>query len=570
VPTPEVCNALDDDCNGYVDDNPTECGLNRQNRCLPAGEELVCVPGDCMEGFIDCDGLDETGCELESFQDRNHCGGCDNQCEPDEACLPDEGCVSSNLDWLVHARSDRQPAPLTAFDVSMDQNNMYLGLPLGPSQDGTVGRVGGTAKSFDNPTLRKAAVFAPLRAAGQDHDVTSISDLVANGGMGLVLHAMAADDAGHVVVAGEFSGQITSLPNDRRIESNGDLDMDGFVTAFRGGAPVWSAHFASQSNQMARVVDVTVGIEGNVYVLGEFDESFILDSTTNEGNFPPGRAARGQFVAKFAPGDGAELFVTTLGHFAASDIEVDHQGRAAIVGQLQGGVTVADGLTFDSPSAPLVVRLDEDGGVAHATLVPCGTGANFPVPPQLAVMPEGDLFVAAGSATEWAAGEETLPAGTFLVRLDPEGNPLFGRTIHRAANNDNIKINDLTWGHDGRLYVAGALGPADGLDLDGLTPPDRGGLDAAILRLGEGLEFQWGQAYGSPARDEALAVRADLEGRVYVAGLFSGFIEFRRNSSDDNPITLNPGTSPDGFLVRLTPPESSGALPAEPPTEPAP
>lgn len=59
-PQPEMCNGLDDDCNGVVDDGVIDCG---------AGE--ICCFGQC----------------LNTDSDPNNCGGCGIVCNPGDACV---------------------------------------------------------------------------------------------------------------------------------------------------------------------------------------------------------------------------------------------------------------------------------------------------------------------------------------------------------------------------------------------------------------------------------------------------------------------------------------------------
>src|SRR5205085_3865091 len=53
-PSPEVCNGFDDDCNGLVDDNPTDAGSACGALC-PGGLLANCV-GHCRAGAIVCAG----------------------------------------------------------------------------------------------------------------------------------------------------------------------------------------------------------------------------------------------------------------------------------------------------------------------------------------------------------------------------------------------------------------------------------------------------------------------------------------------------------------------------------
>ena len=76
VPTAEVCNAIDDDCDGQIDDGASnacsEVILNADSSCVPFEESAVCVMMRCHDGFANCDGNPANGCE-ESFCTCNPC-----------------------------------------------------------------------------------------------------------------------------------------------------------------------------------------------------------------------------------------------------------------------------------------------------------------------------------------------------------------------------------------------------------------------------------------------------------------------------------------------------------------
>ncbi len=118
VPTPdldgELCNRLDDDCDGLVDEDfdtttdPMHCGACG-NTCAFRQAEADCVDsrcamGACVDGFDDCDGLSENGCEAELATSLAHCGGCDRLCRFEHGvALCDEGtCVLDDCEagWV--------------------------------------------------------------------------------------------------------------------------------------------------------------------------------------------------------------------------------------------------------------------------------------------------------------------------------------------------------------------------------------------------------------------------------------------------------------------------------------
>ena len=93
APSPEVCDGVDNDCNGMLDNGsfPTEgnlCGINAPN-------VTGCTKGDCAQGVIDCVGgiLDCVGDvvgspEICNGKDDNCDGTCDNGIPIGGACVP--------------------------------------------------------------------------------------------------------------------------------------------------------------------------------------------------------------------------------------------------------------------------------------------------------------------------------------------------------------------------------------------------------------------------------------------------------------------------------------------------
>jgi alpha-tubulin suppressor-like RCC1 family protein len=85
----EVCNGMDDDCDGVVDNgidldsDPSNCGRCAMRCAVRSGATATCTDGmcgyDCMADFDDCDTRPENGCEA-SLVAPETCGSCTNDC----------------------------------------------------------------------------------------------------------------------------------------------------------------------------------------------------------------------------------------------------------------------------------------------------------------------------------------------------------------------------------------------------------------------------------------------------------------------------------------------------------
>jgi hypothetical protein len=82
LPQQEIpCNGLDDNCDGFVDEIVTPSVANGA---------LICSNGtytlSCFQGFTDCDGDIFNGCETNVISDANNCGNCNTVCPQGMSC----------------------------------------------------------------------------------------------------------------------------------------------------------------------------------------------------------------------------------------------------------------------------------------------------------------------------------------------------------------------------------------------------------------------------------------------------------------------------------------------------
>ncbi|MBI3183734.1 MAG: hypothetical protein HYZ28_16475 [Myxococcales bacterium] len=111
VPASEVCNGVDDDCNGKTDEDlgETSCGAGGCRRTVANcanGQVQACVAGDagteiCDDKDNDCDGASDNG--FDKLADLAHCGACNSPCAPPNAVPLCDGGVCSikqcNAGW---------------------------------------------------------------------------------------------------------------------------------------------------------------------------------------------------------------------------------------------------------------------------------------------------------------------------------------------------------------------------------------------------------------------------------------------------------------------------------------
>lgn len=257
---------------------------------------------------------------------------------------------------------------------------------------------------------------------------------------------------------------------------------------------------------------------GNTYVAGSYLDSVRLGPST-VFNHP-----YGGYLAKYSP-TGALLWARELLGTNGGRLILDAAGNVYLGGSTNGSVTTLQIGSFSTPIttrtfAGFVAKLDAQGQPLWLRTLGASTTGNYLVS-DMGLDASGNFYftgvlygtVNFGAFTLSTGGPTNSgPTDAFLIKLDPQGTPLWGRQGARTALN-YLPSFALTVSPAGEAYLTGATsidtGPFDGLPL----PTGGGFSDVLLVKYDAQGTPQWLRRYPvATAQQVAIAHSAVLDG----------------------------------------------------------
>ncbi|MGB4758812.1 MAG: Calx-beta domain-containing protein [Candidatus Saccharimonadales bacterium] len=390
--------------------------------------------------------------------------------------------------------------------------------------------------------------------------------------------AVAADNSGNSFVAGSFEGTVTfdndfgGTPSD--IKSASGSTGGGYITKIQSnGSYGWTHSFVGDDTDANVVVaDVAADTSGNVYAVGTFRATdgesgpsvinFQADWSGTD-NHTSGSASKA-FVTKINS-DGSYGWTRSYGDgdtntVLAPIIDVDSSDNAYIGGNFSGGVVFDDSFTgsptdtvvSNGGSDGFVTKINSDGSygwtrhfggtqtdsiesiLVHATTVTIG-GAFADT-----------VDFAAGFAETDANSLSSENTDGFITTFDT-GGTTYGWT-KQLGGSGNARVTALARGGSNVLYVGGEF---DSIATFGdawstsASRTARGVQDGFMLLLPSGGS-DFDAAYQLGLTNETVSVggiEVDGYDMIYVAGTFTGTVNFGQDFGNSNPVTSHGATS---------------------------
>jgi hypothetical protein len=374
---------------------------------------------------------------------------------------------------------------------------------------------------------------------------------------------MTVDNSGNTYTTGfyEFRADVNPGPGVEQLISNGSRDI--FITKLdANGDFVWGKSIGGSDFDQAYSVHVSPA--NDIYVTGwytgtvDFDPGAAVFNLNGFGSFDAfvlKLDSNGNFIwAKSIAGSSADI-----GYGVVSD-----NSGVYIAGRYQGTVDLDPDIatSFNATSNGIldgfIVKLDTSGnfiwgksigGVDSDFFVSLDLDTNSNVYALLRYKTTVDFNPNAGVFNLTSNGADDVG----IVKLNSNGDFIWAKSLGGPGTEEptNLKVDAL-----GNVYSTGYFSSTADFNPDASVNNlvSNGSFDVFISKLDSNGAFVWAKSIGGNGQDDGRDIDVDLNGNVYVTGLFSNTVDFDPEAGIMNA-SSNGGN--DIFLLKL---DSAGAF----------
>ncbi|POY37034.1 hypothetical protein C3K47_08225 [Solitalea longa] len=306
------------------------------------------------------------------------------------------------------------------------------------------------------------------------------------------------DQYGNTYICGSFRDVVNFgvPPNNGTLTSNGDADVY-FAKYDINGNLVWAKSIGSYDWDEGHTI--AIGKEGNVYISGFMRETADFDPGPSTSILSAASGSPDIFIAAY-DNQGNYLWAHLIGNSSldmGQNITTDKEGNVYLAGLFSGQVD------FNPSSGTLIL------------------------------------------------GDSKSSQDAFIAKFDSKGNVLWAHNIGENYNtNQAVRIRtDL----NGNVSITGDLrGSADfdpsptGVDIKS----SNGDVDGFISKYDKNGNYLWSHSIGGSSLDRCASFDYDLDGNIYLSGLYTGTVDFDPSSSIYN---LTASGEFDSYIVKYDP-----------------
>ncbi len=439
------------------------------------------------------------------------------------ALAPDKGPHKGLHRWSAALGS---PEADVARDVAVDHQGHLLVTGYHGSPLELAGAAPRETQKFD-------AFIAKYAPGGELLWTTSLGGIGEDAG-----NAITIDHAGNIIVVGLFAE--TMAVGTSELMSAGSDDV--FIAKFApDGTPQWAQSLGGPDSDAA--YDVSVDLEGRIYVTGAFRQTIYIagtavESAGNEDIYLLTLAPTGELVRIARFGERYRDF--------GQRIAADDAGNVVLLAEFTDEVSFGgESLVSEGNRDLLLAKYNREG--QHLWSKRFGSPFNE-LGLGLALDPAGNIAITGSYDQSITFGGENLKSrgesDIFIARFDRDGKHLWSRSFGSKREDIGYGIATDTAGN---IAVTGWFRQDidfGGIQLEALD----NNKDIFLLKFSAGGDIRWARRFGSSGNDQGRGVAMAESGDIAVVGLFRFDIELGGDalaSKRDPDLKVPP---PDAFV----------------------
>lgn len=337
-----------------------------------------------------------------------------------------------------------------------------------------------------------------------------------------------ADAAGNVYTVGYFSGTADFDPGPNTVNLTAAGYSDAFISKLdAAGNYAWVIPLSGPNSD--DIEAITLDAQGNIYVTGY---AAGVDFDPGPGVVNPGGTT---FVAKYDT-NGHLIWVSR--GVAGIALAVDANGNIFIAAHYVNGPTYNTSLYRNDT---YIYKLNSTGALQWSKLI---SGNNEDITESIAVDGNGNVIVGGWTLSDSldldpGPGVYNVTRGTFLVKLDPSGNFIWGGSIG-APYPYGLKTDASN-----NIYVTGFFTGVTDFDPGPGTYNliCNGGSDTYILKLDPDRNVIWAKQLAGAGYTNSFgkAITLDASGNIYTSGYIQGTVDMDPGPWEDSVTSVPAG-----------------------------
>lgn len=287
----------------------------------------------------------------------------------------------------------------------------------------------------------------------------------------------------------------------------------------------WITHFGGSNSDLGRAI--THDTEGNIYVAGEFLDSFKIEDIELNSN-----GKRDVFLAKLDSNGIAKWFLNFGGIESdwSGSLAVDKNQNIYLTGTFRGQITIGDSIYASEQWYDIfVVKLDKNGEIIWSDTF-IGEGGNSTT--DITIDNNGFIYITGYYNGILNFGNFQLQgpyarSDLFVAKINSMGDVIWVKSTRSNANNyANSLISD---GHD-HLYITGFM--CDSVYFDNQLLVSDGPMQAYVSKIDvSNGDFLWAVGGGGEnGWSEGNSITIDKSGDIIIGGWYRDNLYFNNDS----------------------------------------